>query len=100
MREKWEDQRLRKALPKEPVEIRYKRWRSKSRGYVVEVTSTHNYSGQHGMHTVVLVVEKGSDDTEKWPAMKFLAEFEPLGRPIQRKSVWQRLRKTKIPVKK
>jgi hypothetical protein len=75
----------------EPVEIRYKRWRNKAKGYEVKVESVRNFKGKHGYFSTVTVVRKKTKVEVKWPVLAFIKAFEPLGRPSRPRSVWQRL---------
>lgn len=68
-----------KSLPDAPVEIPYKRWRHKARGYVVNVIEVSNTLGNHGYLTYVRVEGKGQKPRIKtWPAQAFLEAFEPV----------------------
>lgn len=71
-----------------PIPIEYKRWRHKERGYLVSVLQVHNHKGHHGYHTTVVVERKGEARHISWPARRFLQDFEPKGRRVQRRSRW------------
>lgn len=74
----------------EPVEIEYKRYRNKRKGYTVEVTGVTHRRGTFGYHTTVHVRQpKGKACS--WPAKTFLRTFEPVGRKIQLRTIRDRV---------
>ena len=77
----------------EPIEIKFKRWRSKEHGYLVEVVEVLNYRGKHGVITRVVVERKGMTRRNSWLGWTFLNAFTPVGRRTRRKSRWERIRK-------
>lgn len=71
----------------EAPQIRHKRWRHKTRGYEVEVLDTR-YAG---CPTVTVDRTQFSRLERVWNLEKFLLEFDPLGRPYPRRSLWDLL---------
>ena len=82
-------------LQVEPIEIEYKRWRSKSQSYEVIVLQVHHRQSLQGYVSTVYV--RGSrhdpDKQVSWPAPVFLRSFEPLGRKLRIPTRWERLKK-------
>lgn len=74
----------------EPVEIPYKRWKHKTKGYIVTVYAVRNYQGAHGFHSVV-IVHDGHGKAKSWVAKAFLETFEPIGRKMKVKRWWERI---------
>lgn len=66
-----------KKLPAEPVEIPYKRWRHKEKGYTVNVIQVSHTLGKLGYLTMVRVECKGLPPAS-WTAATFLKTFEPV----------------------
>lgn len=71
----------------EAPEIRHKRWRHKKHGYVVHVLGTRN----EGCATVTVDRTAFATVKRTWNLEKFLLEFEPLGRPVRARSLWELL---------
>lgn len=59
-----------------PIEIPYKRWRHKDRGYLVTVLEVHHRLGEHGWLTTVRVLCTDWPRPKSWPAQVFLNTFE------------------------
>lgn len=70
----------------EPL-IRHKRWRHKTRDYEVQVLDTRNA----GCPTVTVDRTQYTRTQRTWNVEKFLLEFEPIGRPVRLKTLWERL---------
>lgn len=70
------------------VDITHHRWKSKSTGVIVSVTQVCSESGAQGNVTfVTFICKKGKTST--WPATPFLQSYRPVGKKLQRKTVWQ-----------
>jgi hypothetical protein len=67
--------------------IRHKRWRHKTRGYEVNVLDTRTA----GCPTVTVDRTQYTQAQRTWNIEKFLLEFEPLGKPIRLKTLWDLL---------
>lgn len=74
-------------MPEEPPKIRHKRWRHKTLLYVVEVVGTR-YTG---CPTVTVDRTQFTRVKRTWNLEKFLLDFEPIGRPMAVRSVWELL---------
>ncbi len=78
--------------PKEPIQIKYRRWTHREHGYAVTVLNVQHFRGQHGTFTNVTV--EGSLRGKAvvcWPAEAFLKAFKPRGRRLRIKNRWERL---------
>lgn len=73
-----------------PAEIGYKRYRSKHKGEIVTVVGVTHSQGKHGWYSTVSVRYK-TGKRVSWPARVFLRAFEPVGRKMKVKTIWQRL---------
>jgi len=82
-------------LQAEPIEIEYKRWRSKRQSYVVVVLEVHHKQSLKGYVSTVIVRGSQRDSKKRvsWPAATFLRAFEPLGRKLKIPTRYDRLRK-------
>lgn len=69
--------------------IEHNRWRSRAKGYVVTVTNVTHQHGPSG--TVTFVTFKTRTRSLSWSAVSFLRAFEPIGRKLRRRSIWERL---------
>jgi hypothetical protein len=77
---------------KGPAEIEHKRYRSKRKGNeVVTVIGVTHSQGAHGWYSVVSVKYE-SGKKVSWPAGVFLRAFEPVGRKMRVKTIWQRIK--------
>jgi len=82
-------------LQDEPVEIEYKRWRSKRQSYEVVVLEVRHRQSPEGFLSTVIVQGSRQDPKKRvsWPASTFLRTFEPLGRKLKIPTRYDRLRK-------
>jgi hypothetical protein len=67
--------------------IRFKRWRNKKLGYIVNVLDTRN----DGCPTVTVDRTQFAAVKRTWHTEKFLIDFEPVGRPFVTRSLWELL---------
>lgn len=67
--------------------IRHKRWRHKALGYVVEVLDTRHT----GCPTVTVDRTQFAQVKRTWNLEKFLLDFEPVGKPMVARSLWELL---------
>lgn len=74
-------------MPDVPPTIRHKRWRHKTLRYVVEVLGTRNT----GCPTVTVNRTQFTHVKRTWNVEKFLLDFEPVGRPMAQRSIWELL---------
>lgn len=73
----------------DPPEIRHNRWRHKKRGYTVKVLGVYNHGRHPPYHRTVLVDRMATTKKPRsWSAHRFVAEFEPIGRPPKKKTLW------------
>lgn len=79
-----------RGLTDKPVEIPYKRWKHKDKGYIVTVYGVRNYLGKHGYLSVVDFREKDGPE-RTMPATGFLKAFSPIGRKLKIKSWMERI---------
>lgn len=66
-------------LPNVPVDIKFERWKHRSKGTIVTVYGVHNFRGKHGFYSVVEVCDK-EQRIRQWPVTVFLRTFRPFGR--------------------
>lgn len=72
-----------------PVAIPYKRWKSKAKSYVVTVTAVTYKRGTKAEVTYVTFTD--GKKTWSWSSEAFLRAFDPVGRKLRPKTVWQLL---------
>lgn len=75
--------------PDQP-EIRHKKWRHKTLNYEVKVLAVYN-NGHPNYRTVKVDRSKHALKPRTWSAVRFVVEFEPIGRPQRRKTLLQSL---------
>jgi len=71
----------------EEPRIRHRRWRHRTLDYVVEVMDTRCT----GCPTVTVDRTQFANVKRTWNLEKFLQEFEPIGKPLRVRSLWEML---------
>jgi len=75
----------------ELVEVEYKRYRSKRKNDIVTVLGVKHSQGAFGWYSTV-TVQNQHGKRVSWPAPVFLRAYEPVGRKLKIKTIWQRIR--------
>ena len=73
------------------TDIRYKRWKNKRHGYLVEILDVQNYPGGQTCYQTVRVKRVRSHEERTWAVEAFLKSFDPIGRKMRQKTAWDRL---------
>ena len=75
----------------EVPEIRHARWRHKTLNYEVQVLDTRNYGCPVTHRTVTVNRTQFGQKARIWTAQRFVAEFEPIGKPLEARELWDYL---------
>lgn len=78
-------------MPKDPLAIKYKRWRNRSFGYLVDVVDVKDYVGASFYRVVTVQRVRQVGPTRTWAAEVFLRTFEPVGRKLRKRTAWDLL---------
>ncbi len=82
------------AMAKRPLDlsnIPYKRWKNMRHNYLVDVLDVQRFDGEATSYQVVLVRRVQGAQERAWPVDVFLKTFEPVGRKLRQKTIWDRL---------